>query len=75
MGTAVTILNCRNTRKSSNSIEQQEHYTIDMEERRDELLGFTVDRIRELCTKVHIKTYGKTKDKLIAQLLEVKWHH
>ena len=43
-----------------------------MEERREELRGFTVDRIKELCTKAHIKTYGKTKDDLIAQLLEVE---
>ena len=43
-----------------------------MEEGRDELRGFTVDRIKELCTKVHIKTYGKSKDELIAQLLEVE---
>ena len=43
-----------------------------MEVRREELRGFTVDRIKELCTKVHIKTYGKTKEDLIAQLLEVE---
>ena len=41
-----------------------------MEERREELRGFTVDRLEELCSKVHIKVYGKTKDELIEQLLE-----
>jgi hypothetical protein len=41
-----------------------------MEARREELRGFTVDRIKELCSKVHIKVYGKTKDELIEQLLE-----
>ena len=43
-----------------------------MEGRREELRGFTVDCIKELCTKVYIKTYGKTKEEFIAQLLEVK---
>ncbi len=41
-----------------------------MEARREELRGFTVDRIKELCSKVHIKIYGKTKGELIEQLLE-----
>ena len=41
-----------------------------MEERREELRGFTVDRLKELCSKAHIKVYGKTKDELIEQLLE-----
>ena len=40
-----------------------------MEDRREELRGFTVDRIKELCSKVHIKVYGKTKEQ---QLLETE---
>ena len=43
-----------------------------MDERREELHGFTVDRIKQLCMKVHIKSSGKTKEDLIAQLLEVE---
>ena len=43
-----------------------------MEDRREELRGFTVDRIKELCSKVHIKVYGKTKEELIEQLLETE---
>lgn len=44
-----------------------------MEERRDELCGFTIDRIKELCGDKHIKVYGKTKDALIQQLLGVEF--
>ena len=40
-----------------------------MDERRKELQGFTIDRIKELCGAKHIKVYGKTKDALIEQLL------
>ena len=43
-----------------------------MEDERKELRGFTVDRIKELCYKVHIKVYGKTKDDVIEQLLETE---
>ena len=46
--------------------------TLKMDERRDELRGFTIDRIKELCSAKHIKVYGKTKDALIEQLLEVE---
>ena len=41
-----------------------------MEERREELRGFTVECLKELCSKVHIKVYGKTRDELIELLLE-----
>ena len=48
-----------------------------MDERRDELCdelrGFTIDRIKELCSAKHIKVYGKTKDALIEQLLGVEF--
>ena len=40
-----------------------------MDERREELRGFTIDRIKELCAAKHVKVYGKTKDTLIEQLL------
>ena len=44
-----------------------------MDERRDELRGFTIDRVKELCGAKHIKVYGKTKDVLIEQLLGVEF--
>ena len=44
-----------------------------MEERREELRGFTVERLKELCSKVHIKVYGKTKDELIEHLPESEY--
>ena len=40
-----------------------------MDEKRKELQGFTIDRIKELCGAKHIKVYGKIKDALIEQLL------
>ena len=46
--------------------------TLRMDEKRDELRGFTIDRIKELCSAKHIKVYGKAKDALIEQLLEVE---
>ena len=42
--------------------------TLSMDERRDELHGFTTDRVKELCGAKHIKVYGKTKDVLIELL-------
>ena len=44
-----------------------------MDERRDELRGFTIDQVKELCGAKHFKVYGKTKDILIKQLLEVEF--
>ena len=41
--------------------------TLRMDERRDELHGFTFDRVK------HIKVYGKTKDALIEQLLGIEF--
>ena len=45
-----------------------------MEHRREELHGFMVDHIKELCSKVYIlrSIHGKTKDELIEQLLETE---
>ena len=47
--------------------------TLSMDERRDELRGFTIDRVKKLCGAKHIKVYGKTKDVLIEQLLGVEF--
>ena len=44
-----------------------------MDERRDELRGFTTDWVKELCGAKYIKVYGKTKDVLIKQLLGVEF--
>ena len=43
-----------------------------MEERRDQLRGFTVNCIKELCTKCTLRPMGKPRMSLIAQLLEVE---
>ena len=44
-----------------------------MDKKREELRGFTIDRIKELCDTKHIKVYGKTNDNLIEQLLGIEF--